>query len=296
MKPIEKAYCCMIDITSRCALSCLYCSRYSRHLRADQRRDMPLEDLARALDSLKDWPARIGIIGGEPLLYKDLEECCALIASRFPKERMMFLTSGGSNWAKYKPLVERTFKFIAYNEHNPEQAKVCRHQPMTVAVGDVIKNEEYRNELIDDCWVQRTWCPTISVKGAFFCEIAAAQDLLWDGPGGYPVEPGWWKRTPEQFKDQRDRYCRNCGMCLPMERDLVGCGTEKMSPTVHKMMLEHRNLRAAPGADVELYDQQLSIGEVEINKLAWYPGNYREDKCDDANAREGLGSTVFRKL
>lgn len=296
MKPIEKAWFCQIELTSKCFMACLYCSRYNRHLRADQKYDMTLEVLEKALDSLKDWPTRIGIIGGEPILHSRFAECCELIRSKFPREKMGLWTSGGKDWPKYKPLADRTFGFIAFNEHNPEQKKVCRHQRMTIAVKDVVKNEQYMNELIDDCWVQRTWCPTISMKGAFFCEVAAAQDHLWDGPGGYPIEPGWWKKTPEQFKDQRDAYCKNCGMCIPMERDLIGCGTEQMSPSVHAKMVEHRNLRITPGQHIEIYDKQLSIGEIEINKLAWYPGNYRGDRYEDRSSTEGRGSTVFRKL
>jgi hypothetical protein len=255
---------------------------------------MTLDVLDKALDSLKDWPTRIGIIGGEPLLHSQFAECCELIQSKFPPEKMGLWTSGGKAWPKYKGLAEQTFGFIAYNEHAPQQRKVCRHQRLTVAVKDVIKDEKYMGELIDDCWVQRTWCPTISMKGAFFCEVAGAQDMLWDGPGGYPIEPNWWRKTPEQFKDQRDRYCPNCGMCIPMERDLIECGIEKMSPSVFTKMHQHRNTRIDIGKHIEIYDKQMSIDEVETNKLTWYPGNYRGDSFEDDNCPEGRGSTVFR--
>jgi hypothetical protein len=81
-----------------------------------------------------------------------------------------------------------------------------------------------------------------------------------------------------------------------MERDLIGCGIEQMSPSVYAKMLEHRNLRVTPGRHIEIYDRQLSIGEIEINKLVWYPGNYRGDRYEDHSSTEGRGSTVFRKL
>jgi len=40
-------------------------------------------------------------------------------------------------------------------------------------------------------------------------------DLLFDGPGGYPLEKGWWNKTPQDFQDQVGRYCYQCGAALP---------------------------------------------------------------------------------
>jgi len=295
MKPIYQSWFCQIDITSKCFMACLYCSRYNRHLREDQKIHMPLEDIERALDSLKEWPSSIGIIGGEPLLHPQFKEICELIQTKFSRTKMGLWTSGGKNWTSLKPLADKTFGFIAYNEHNREQQEVCRHQRLTVAIKDVIKDETYMNELIDDCWVQRTWCPAINVKGAFFCEVAAAQDLLWDGPGGWLVDKNWWRKTQTQFKDQCDTYCMNCGMCIPMERDLIRCGVEKMSPTVYDLMKQHNNSRIEIGKNIELFTKQFSIEEIEDNKLKWYPGNYRGDKHEDHSSPEGRGSTIFRK-
>jgi hypothetical protein len=254
---------------------------------------MSLEALGEALDSLKDWPTKIGIIGGEPILHHQFAECCALIQSKFPRQKMVLFTSGGRDWPRYKELARRTFGAIALNEHNLKQKKVCRHQRLTVAIRDIIKDEKYRNELIDDCWVQRLWSPMITMKGAFFCEVAASQDLLWDGPGGYPIEHNWWKRTPGQFKDQRDRYCENCGMCVPMDRDLIGGDIEQMSPSVYAKMREHRNAKIDLGERIEIYGKQLSVAEAETKKLDWYPANYRGDLREDRKATAGRGSTVF---
>jgi hypothetical protein len=55
----------------------------------------------------------------------------------------------------------------------------------------------------DNCWWQRLLgSPSITPKGAFFCEVAAAMDMLFDGPGGWKIEKDWWKRGPEGFGDQ----------------------------------------------------------------------------------------------
>lgn len=70
----------------------------------------------------------------------------------------------------------------------------------------------------EKCWVQESWSASINPKGAWFCEVAAALSDLFDGPEGWKVEPGWWKRTPKDFAAQMDWACRKCGAALPIER------------------------------------------------------------------------------
>ena len=65
----------------------------------------------------------------------------------------------------------------------------------------------------DNCWLQNEWSAGITPKGCFFCEVAGVLDMLLDGPGGWPIEPGWWKRTPDQFGDQL-HWCELCGFAL----------------------------------------------------------------------------------
>jgi hypothetical protein len=74
-----------------------------------------------------------------------------------------------------------------------------------------------RRELIENCWIEQHWSPTVTHKGAFFCEVAATFDTLFDGPGGAPVEPGWWKTNEAAFAAQRERYCGSCSIPLPIE-------------------------------------------------------------------------------
>ncbi len=71
MQRISKCWLAQIEVTTKCGKSCLYCSRFDRHLRPDQRMDMSLETFDKALFSLKDWPILIGIIGWEPEKYKE---------------------------------------------------------------------------------------------------------------------------------------------------------------------------------------------------------------------------------
>lgn len=296
MKPIHDAsWCIMIDITNLCFLSCLYCSRYNKHLRKDQRASMSLEQIDAALESLRGWPTMIGIIGGEPLLHPQFEEVCKMVQSKYPREKMAILTSGGPKWDRYRNLVHQTFAVVAYNEHSPEQLKVCKHQPLTVAIKDAVPDPELRAQLIDDCWVQRTWCATINHKGAYFCEIAAAQDVIMDGENNaWKVEPNWWVKTPDQFQDQVCKFCDNCGMAIPMERDLIKNKSEKMSPSIIEMFKAH-GLSKMTNEDVEVFTTQFTKEDILKYIKTWAPGNYRQDIHEDDKAPEGLGFTKTLK-
>ncbi len=252
---------------------------------------MSLEQIAAALDSLLYWPGKIGIIGGEPLLHTDFVRVMELIRERFPAEKMGLWTSGGKNYRTLLPDIQSTFDYLAYNEHNPEQLKSCKHQPLTVAIKEVITDEKLRKSLINDCWVQRTWCPTINHYGAYFCEVAAAQDvLLNDGENAWPVEPMWWRKYPGEFAGQVETFCDNCGMAIPMERELILNKTEKFSPALLQRFRQ-QGLKKVADSDVELFSRSITTDEIIKNIPTWTPGNYRGDLREDEIAPEGRGFT-----
>jgi Radical SAM superfamily/4Fe-4S single cluster domain len=291
MIPIYENWCVQIDVTNHCFLSCLYCSRYNRHLRKDQRSHMSVEQFRTALDSLRAWPAKIGVIGGEPLLHPQFTQLCDEIRQRFPREKMALWTSGPKQFKEHRALVDATFGFVAYNEHNEEQQRTCKHQPLTVSIEEAVPDARLRATLIDDCWVQRTWCATINHFGAYFCEVAAAQDvLLNEGVNAWPVTPDWWVRTPAEFAAQAEKFCGRCGMALPIDRELIQNQTEKFSPGLLQLFRD-RGLRKVGERDVAIFDRRLSVEEVRENVKRWAPGNYRGDLHEDGAAPEGLGFT-----
>jgi organic radical activating enzyme len=289
MIPISHNWCIQIDITNYCFHKCLYCSRYNSHLRQDQREHMSLDMFKKILDSLKNWPARIGIIGGEPLMHPQFVEFCDEIKKRFPKQKMGLWSSGPTQYKKNIDKIQETFGMIAYNEHNEDQKNVCRHQPLTLAISEVVEDEEIMNKLIDDCWVQRTWCASANHKGGYFCEVAAAQDILLnDGANAWPIEGEWWNKTPEQFKEQRDKFCHNCGMAIPTERELIKKQSEKFTPNLLERF-RSKGLDRLDDEHIELFTQKISIEELRENIKYWTPGNYREDIKQDEVAAEGRG-------
>jgi len=282
MKPIWEAWFCHIEVNNICHQICAYCTRYIRHLRPDQKFNMDLATFRKALVSLDGFPGRLGIIGGEPLLHPQFEELCLIIRDEFkiPRIKTGLWTSDINGLTNHIKLVNDVFGIVAYNPHSPEQRKVELHQPMTIAIEDVVPDEAYRQDLIDNCWVQNAWCPSINPKGAFFCEVAQALDIILDGPGGYPIEPGWWKKAPPEFSDQVDRYCCHCGGPIPLKRELLDSTKQKFSPGLLTLFRKH-DLRCLSPKFVDVFDRPLTIREIEENKLNWDPRHYRQDLTPD---------------
>lgn len=172
---------------------------------------MGLGEVENALQSLEGWPRVIGMMGGEPTAHPDFEAICELYQKYFPREQCGLWTSGGKGFEKHKELITKTFRTILYNDHS----ETGKHQPWMIASEEIIPDEKLRNELIDNCWIQKMWSPSINPKGAFFCEIAAVFDLLFDMGGGYPTEKDWWRKDVTDFQDQREKYCGLCSMGIP---------------------------------------------------------------------------------
>jgi hypothetical protein len=242
---------------------------------------MSLEQIETALKSLRGWPNKIGIIGGEPTVHPEFHKICKLLLDYNGRDKYGLWTTGGPGYEKNKTNIKRTFGFQAYNEHTEHQKTVCKHQPLTIACGEVIKDTELLKSLINNCWVQLSWCPSIAPKGAFFCEVAYALDALLEGPGGYPIKPDWWNKTPEQFKDQVDRYCHKCGMPIPINRQLLENKVELITPLLFEQYNKLGLKRTELKKDVEIFNQELTKQQVEKNREGWDPKNYRGDVAAD---------------
>ena len=267
-------WCSPIDITNHCPQTCAYCTRYERHYRSDQLFHMSLEQIEQALKSYVGYPGYVGLIGGEPLVHPELHEICKLCQKYFPRGQLHFFTAGvpKAKWEEHQQILRETFATIDVNEHTPAAKLYCKHQPITMAVGEICE-PDHADELIDACWVPRGWCKTINHKGAFLCELGAALDNLLDGPGGWAVEPGWWNRSQAECKDQRDRWCHLCGMCLPMKRRALTDNREKFTPKLAALFREH-GLTRMGDEHIEIVDLKLTREQVNANRPGWEPWQY----------------------
>lgn len=306
MKPIENSQGIHLDITNVCHLKCINCTRFIAHLRKDQRKSMTMEQIRTAFDSLEGWhdhmpaspvtgkPPWIGIMGGEPSLHPQFEEFLYEVRARFPKRATfgergavgLWSTGTTPQFKKYQKLIYEVFGFVILNPHDDYQQETCEHQPISVAIDEVVDDLEMREFLISHCWVQRQWCPTINHFGAYFCEVAAASDaLLGEGKRAWPVVPGWWKKIPgvDGKYGEQSELCYKCSMPIPMDRDRLKTEVTKISPNLLKTFRD-LGLKGVDADQVQEVDKKVTNEFILEKYKRWYPGNYHGDFFpDEAN-------------
>ena len=270
MRPIYDIASIHIEITNACNKECACCTRFCGHHKKPF--FMNLETVEKALQSLVNFPHNVGIMGGEPTIHPQFADICHLLARHIPKERRGLWTNG-ARWEKYEGIIEETFDYknIVYNDHSHTEG---HHQPLMVASQDIVVDKELMWKLIDQCWIQNRWSASITPKGCFFCEVAAAQDMLYNGPGGYPIEPGWWKKTPVQFHDQIERYCVNCCAAIPMIPIDSNIGKDLISPRVARLLEEVDSPRYARGKTM-LFDKVMTAEDIAKCQKDWKPWSHR---------------------
>lgn len=278
-----------IDITTICEGSCLYCSRFMRHTKKEDREHMPLDFFKKALDSYDEWPNRVGLMGGEPTLHPQFPEICEYMrGKKHPKfaddirKRYSLFTSGGPMYEKYRDMIAGTFHYCEVFEHTDEQKQICKHQPLTLAIDDMVKDAQLKDRLINNCWIDHTWCVTITTRGAYFCEVAAAIDRVIGGPGGWPIEPGWWKRKLDdpEYLDQVNRLCGLCGAPVPVIRETLASKKERISRSLYERMKASGASRLSEN-DCIVVDEPFSTETILEVEKRWAPGDFRQDKYGD---------------
>jgi hypothetical protein len=138
----------------------------------------------------------------------------------------------------------------------------------------------------DACWLQSAWSATITPKGAFFCEVAAALDMLFDGPGGWPIEPGWWKRKPDDFGEQLN-WCEYCGFALNTFMRESADEIDDVSPTMYKKLEEIESPGLKSGRthllmikDGKIQDESRADGK-RFSATQKYVEHYEDRFCAD---------------
>ncbi|MGO5315089.1 radical SAM protein [Bilifractor sp. LCP21S3_A7] len=261
-----------IDITNACLYQCSNCTRFCGHHKTPF--FMDFDTFKRAVDSLEGYHGTIGIMGGEPTIHPEFEKFAEYLNSKMTgpyakkyksliKPQKDFIESiylenkqetevykyhtgdretnvGAGLWTamvptykKYYELIQDVFKIQAVNDHG----NVMYHSPILINRRDLNIPDSEWYELRNNCWAQNVWSATITPKGAFFCEVAGALDMLFNGPGGWPIEPGWWKRTPDSFGVQLE-MCEYCGLCLDTFTRNANDWVDDVSDTMYKKLQE----------------------------------------------------------
>lgn len=251
-----------IDITNACTKKCSNCTRFCGNHRKPFMMDF--DTFKRAVDSMEGFPGIVGIMGGEPTLHPQFEEFVRYFASKFgtggPLENGRKPISSfnahivgnvfdiennnqrglwsimGKRYYEHFELIQETFGYQVVNDH----ASPSDHAALLITRKELGIPDEEWFPMRDACWIQNRWSASIHPKGAFFCEVAAALDATFDGPGGWPIEPGWWKRKPEDFGDQL-KYCEMCSACLDVPTRNANDETDDVSPVMYEKLVQIRS-------------------------------------------------------
>lgn len=84
-----------VSLAEHCNLNCKYCAHFSPVAEPEflnlSQHEKDMERLSYLLDGKSD---KIYLIGGEPLLYKEIIECMKITRTYFPKSRIIILSNG----------------------------------------------------------------------------------------------------------------------------------------------------------------------------------------------------------
>lgn len=271
-----------IDITNACPFTCSNCTRMCGHHAKTFMMDF--ETFQRAVDSLEGYEGSISMMGGEPTLHPEFEKFALYLASKYPhlyqedsdrdllhpmddffktvQDVQLNYTVGhsteggdiavvpapclysmmGKSYMNHFEFIQDVFKKQVLNDHSNEMF----HQPALVSRKDLGIDDETFFEQRDNCWIQNTWSASVTPKGAFFCEIAGALDMLLDGPGGWAIEKDWWKRQPKDFEDQF-HWCELCGFACETFTRNANESIDDVSATLYEKLLKVNSPKVKAG-------------------------------------------------
>jgi hypothetical protein len=253
-----------IEITNACVLKCSNCTRLVGHSKKPFFMDMVF--FKKAVDSLTNFPKMIGIMGGEPLLHPDFKKISYYLHSQVPRERCGLWTTLPISKKHYAPLIAKVYGNVLLNDHTLDG---LYHTPILVSGKECIRDDFSMWYYIDHCWIQKSWSASITPKGAFFCEVAAAFDMVFEGPGGWPVALDWWKKTPKDYTEQMETYCVRCGVPYPLNPRIDSDGIDDISYGNLKKLKELGSPKIKKGR-YHLYTDGLLTECVQFN-------NFRQD-------------------
>lgn len=270
-----------IEITNACHLDCSNCTRFCGH--AKKPFMMSEEQFRKAVDATIGYPKMVGVMGGEPLLHPKFAQFCEILADKFPRMQCGLWTSLPPGKEKYAELICKVFGNIFVNDHSRPD---IYHAPILIGIQELVKDKSDIWNPIDKCWVQNSWSASINPHGAYFCEIAAALSILFDEEeDAWPVEPGWWKRTPGiDFREQMERFCPRCGMAAPLSRRRSVDGKDDISPL---------NAKALEGKSRKLAANKCVIGLGQLVQQPQQMAAYKDNTYRNLIAsRYGMHLTI----
>lgn len=297
-------WCIEIDVTNACPHGCANCTRFTSLIREPF--FMDLNTFRRAVVSMAGYRGVLGIMGGEPTIHPRFGDLAKLFREQWHPEataadgreaiedfgefavgrapgrnhygRRALFTSLGPGYYQHFEAIQDTFHQQGVNTHQ----NGCLHQAILVTRREAGIPDSRWRAIRDSCWVQRLWSASITPKGAYFCEIAGALDMLYAGlsdtrraelglppSGGWPIEPGWWRRTPAEFGKQLG-WCEVCGVPLATPKVEATLRVQQMSPW-HAERLQEVGIQPK-SPQVLSGESLLAIGRnsMDVTDADWY--------------------------
>lgn len=209
------------------------------HIPADRHFTMTVPQFETAVKSMEGWPGSIlGIMGGNPVLHPDFAPISHKFAELwgrpslatngrapiadfaiYANERLHDQSSGRGLWSslgygyyRHFELIQEVYDYQCLNDHR----HAGLHQGLLISRADYCEKNGITDdqwlEAVSGCWVQNTWSASVNPHGAYPCEVMGAIDhLFYDGKHAWPIEKGWWERTPEDFGDML-KLCDHCAL------------------------------------------------------------------------------------
>ena len=293
-----------IQLTNACPHKCSNCTRFCGW--HEKPFFMDFETFKKAVDSLEGYEGMIGIMGGQPTLNPEFDKMVDYLNEKVKQDkRIKPMILPQDDVSKYRDRnqndicskkgiwsccnktyydnmqkIQDSFRYQCLNDHSNSG----KHQALLIARKDVgISNREFQI-LRDKCWINNMWSASITPKGCFFCEVAAALDMLFDGQGGVPIEKGWYLRRPQDFGDQL-KWCELCSACLAVPSKEGNEQIDTISPTLYEMLKDKKSYKAI-NKKYEIFtmeDYASYNGEVNTCKIDPYIeiGMDRVDKNND---------------
>lgn len=245
-----------IEVTNACPNTCSNCTRLCPH--QTKPFFMERKTFSAAVESLNGYRGLVSIMGGEPTIHPDFpwlaqhahEVLQGGIDSDHGRQpiadlaeyREALLTSMhsplglfsalGTGYRKHFELIQRIFRSQWINSHEAGGL----HQALLLSRKDLAIPDDVWRAKRNRCWIQRLWSSCVTDQGCYFCEVAGAIDrLLFGGRRAWPIEPGWWKRTPDQFGEQLD-LCEYCAAPLAGPRRPDTEGRQDCSRTTAELL------------------------------------------------------------
>jgi organic radical activating enzyme len=256
-----------IVITNVCNLTCGGCHQHCGNFEKSQLWFISLEDFSQCIELLKlpenclsfpnpNYITKISIFGGEPTMHPQWDELFDIMKSH---DNILFRVS--TNGRSFKDISNpdpnlsinvSTLKNIIEIEKDSQKAETNIHYIIDPKDEEKVKNYDFVPVMVApvdlypekskkyfwtkaqrDCGIWRFCSKAIYNNKAYFCEVAASMDWLFDnGANGWDMDDAPFDKTNEEIAEQAEKFCHRCSWCIKYDPILKEYKQKISEPTL----------------------------------------------------------------